>query len=414
MKVVIIGAGAIGLSTAYYCLKEGMEVVVLEREAENIEGTSFGNAGLVVPSHFIPLASPGIILQGLKWMLNKRSPFSFSPRFSTDLLYWLWLFWRHANPRHVEKFQGILRDWNLESRRLFVSFAEEGGLDFQEKGVMMLCQSEKSLEEEAKIASLAIDLGLEAEILSLEQLKNLNPGFEMNVLGGIHFPQDAHLHPKELLSFLKKKIKEFGGEVLYEKEVRSFQERNGKIEGIVLKNEKELLLGDAFVVAAGVWSKTLLKEMGYTLPLESGKGYSITIDSPDFSPKIPALLVEARVAVTPFSNSLRFGGTMEIGSLSKEVQKHKVESILSSIRKYFPQFQEIDFSQFEVWQGYRPCSADGLPYIGQLSKTENLFIGSGHGMMGLSLSPITGAVLSDLLIGREPRLSVDPFNPNRF
>ena len=414
MRVIIIGGGLLGLCSAYFCLQEGMEVFLLERNDENSEGASFGNAGLVVPSHFVPLSAPGVIGQGLKWMLHKESPFSFHPRASFDLIKWAWLFWRYSTESHTIASQDCLRDWNLESRKIFDEFAKEGNFQFQKKGLLMLCHTEKGLEKEMLLAKRALDLGLEAEICSAEKLKEMNPNFEMNVCGGILFPQDCHLNPTDFIQFLRQKIKSMGGEILYKAEVDKWISSEKKIKGLTLKNQKEKILGDAFVLSAGFWSKDLLAKLGFRLPLEAGKGYSLTLQNPPSLPQYPALLVEAKVAMTPFSDALRFGGTMEIGAMQEKMSFHKIKGIIRSSLKYFPQFTESNFASVTPWQGLRPCSADGLPYLGKISSMDNLLIATGHGMMGLSLSPISGAVIADLLSDKKPRLPIDLFSPQRF
>ena len=222
--VVIIGAGLIGLSAAYACLRRGHKVTVLERYPADRTGCSFGNAGMIVPSHFIPLAAPGMVALGLKWMWNPESPFYIKPRISFDLLSWAARFWAASSPGRVRRAAPLLRDLHLASREVFQEYAAEG-LEFGlvEKGLLMLCKTEHALEEEARTAESARRLGIPCDVLDATGTARLEPRIEMNVAGGVYFPKDCHLDPERLVAALENVICKGGGEFLWGTEVNGWR-----------------------------------------------------------------------------------------------------------------------------------------------------------------------------------------------
>ncbi len=410
-KVVIIGGGIIGLSSAYYAAKKGFEVIVLERSSEDEEGCSFGNAGLVVPSHIVPLAAPGMISKGLRWLLNPESPFYIKPTLSWELLRWGMLFWKHAKQSHTDANKDLLATLNLESRELFTDLAKDENFGLETKGLLMLCQTQEALREEAAVARMAQELGMDIEICSVERLKELDPDIDMNVCGGVHFQQDCHLDPKRLIKALRARTLALGGKIQYKAAVQDFEFRDGSIQSATLENNTRIE-GDEFVLASGSWSPSLGKTARLNFPLQAGKGYSLTLENPPQLPRLSSILVEAKVAVTPIGKSLRVSGTMEVGTRETNINPSRVRGIVKSFASYFPKYKAEDFENVEPWAGLRPCSPDGLPYIGKSPFHDNLTVATGHAMMGLSLGPVTGTLVANLLAKDgepDPRLS-----PARF
>lgn len=410
--VIIIGGGVVGLCSAYYALKRGLAVTVLDRGAADADNCSLGNAGMVVPSHFIPLAAPGMISKGLRWMLNPESPFFVRPRLDPSLARWGWLFYRNSTRRHVEGSKDLLRDLNLESRRLFAELSDDEDFGLVRKGLLMLCKTSKGLHEEAGVAEEARSIGLKAQVLDAAATAALDPSITMNVEGSVWFEQDCHLDPVRFMASMRRRVLAAGGAIEHGVSVDRLVTQNGRV--LAAYGSGRRFEGGRFVVACGAWSAVLLSSIGMKLPLQAGKGYSLTLPSPPELPQLCSIFAEAKVAVTPMGGSLRFGGTMEVGGLDLSVNPARVLGIIRSVNGYFPKFSESDFQEIKPWAGLRPVSPDGVPYIGKAATVENLVVAGGHAMMGISLGPVSGRLVADLLSGDTPFRPIGAMDPGRF
>lgn len=411
-RVIVLGGGVIGLASAYYALKRGMAVTVVEREPAGGDNCSMGNAGMIVPSHFIPLAAPGMIAKGLRWMFNPESPFFIRPRPDPALLRWAWLFHRHSTENHVARTRELLRDLNLESRRLFTELSAEEPFGLETRGMLMLCKTAKGLDEEAAVANAAREIGLKAEVLDAAGTARLDPAITMDLAGAVHFPQDCHLDPARFMAGLRRRVLALGGTIESGVTIDTLETRDHRLTA--LSGGGRRFEGDRFVIAGGSWSPALLRQAGLKLPLQPGKGYSLTLPKPPELPALCSILVEAKVAVTPMADRLRFAGTMEVGGLDLSIDPARVRGIVKSVHSYFPKFAESDFAGIPVWSGLRPVSPDGVPYLGFVPRFPNLIAATGHAMMGLSLGPVTGHLVADLLAGDPPFRSIDAMAPGRF
>jgi D-amino-acid dehydrogenase len=411
-RVVIIGGGVIGLCAAYYALKRGFPVTVIEREPPGGDNCSMGNAGMIVPSHFIPLAAPGMLAKGLRWMMNPESPFFVRPRLDPGLMRWGWLFYRHSTERHVAASRELLRDLNLESRRLFGELQAEGDFGLVQRGLLMLCKTAKGLDEEAEVAAAAHEIGLNAEVLDAKATAALDPGVTMDVAGAVYFPQDCHLDPACFMASMRQRVLELGGVIESGVTIDRIETRHAKV--VSVSGNGRCFEGGNFVVAGGSWSAELLKSIGLKLPLQAGKGYSLTLPSPPELPRLCSIFAEAKVAITPMGGSLRFGGTMEVGGLDLSINPARVHGIVKSVHSYFPKFSEGDFAAITPWAGLRPVSPDGIPYLGKVAGLPNLITATGHAMMGMSLGPVSGRLVADLLAGDSPFRPIDALAPGRF
>ena len=408
-RVVIIGGGVIGLSVAYACARRGQRVIVIER-ARAQRGASLGNSGMVVPSHFIPLAAPGMVALGLRWMWNPESPFYIQPRFDWDLISWAWRFWRASTRERVARAAPLLRDLHLASRAAYAEIGEDCGL--VQKGLLMLCKTQQALDDEARTAGMARQLNVPAEVLDAARTRALDRGITMDIAGSIYFPTDCHLQPARYVAALERRIMAAGGELLFGEDVTGWKKEGARLAAA--QTSLGEVSGDEFVLAGGVWSAGLMRNLGLRLPMQAGRGYSLTVPDPVELPQICAILTEARVAVTPMGSSLRFGGTMEIAGLAERISPRRVEGILRAIPQYYPRFSRQDFEGITPWSGMRPCSPDGLPYLGRTRAVPNLTIATGHAMMGLSLAPVTGDLAAQL-VGQEPvSMDLSILSPDRY
>ena len=409
-KVTIIGAGVVGLCSAYYLVKKGFEVEVIDKEEEDNKNCSFGNAGMIVPSHFVPLAAPGMISQGLKWMMSSSSPFYIKPKANKELLSWLWKFYKHSTDEHVKNSSQLLRDLNYNSDLLYQELKNEFDFSYEQKGLMMLYKSDKIAEEEKELAKKAENLGVKASVLSQKEVSDMQ-GLNLDVKGGVLFNGDAHLNPNKFMRGMFNYLKKNKVNFRFSSEVKAINSENNKVNSLVTGSET--IKVENLIIACGSWSGKLSKKFKLNLPIQGGKGYSFNVTNPNLNLEIPSIFCEAKVAVTPIENSIRFAGTMEINGLSLKQNEKRIKGIYDSINNYIPEFDTSKIDLKQTWSGLRPCSPDGLPYVGK-SNLSNLTIATGHAMMGLSLGPITGKLVSEVVAEESTSLAIEKLSPLRF
>jgi D-amino-acid dehydrogenase len=409
-KITILGAGVIGLSTALYCARRGMQVTIIDQKPRQRDGCSFGNAGMIVPSHFIPLAAPGMVALGLKWMWNPESPFYIKPRLDLDLMSWGLHFWKAATKARVEAAAPVLRDFSLLSRQCY----EEIGLNFGlvKKGLLMLCKKQQTLDEEAHMAEMANQLGIPAQVLDAKATATLDPAVTMDICGSVFFPKDCHLAPGSFIAAVEAELVRLGVTFLWETEVSGFAEEGGALRAV--KTSKGQVEGQEIVLCSGVWSAKIAKELDLKLPMQAGKGYSLTLANPKQLPELCSICTEARLAVTPMEGALRVGGTMEMAGIDESITQRRVRGIKRAFPQYFPAFEEKDFAEVKPWSGLRPVSPDGMPYIGRTQRWKNLTVATGHAMMGLSFAPATGRIVAEVLSGEYSPVALELMSPDRF
>ena len=410
--LLIIGGGVIGLSTALACARRGWQVRVLDRGPRLAEGCSFGNAGMIVPSHFIPLAAPGMVALGLKWMWNPESPFYIKPRLDLELALWAWKFLRAATPAHVARSAPLIRDLSFASRALFEELAKTLDFGLVQRGLLMLCKTQHTLDEEAGTAAHAQRLGVPAEVLDARATAALDPGVTMEVAGSIYFPKDCHLSPNRFMTALRAELEKLGVEFHDATEVHGWKTEGHRV--VAVQTSRGEMAASQFALCGGSWSPGCARGLRLSLPMQAGKGYSLTLRAPRQLPQLCAIFTEARVAVTPMDGALRFGGTMEIAGLNERIDPRRVAGIVKAVPRYYPEFSTDDFQDIQPWSGLRPCSPDGMPYLGRFGAYDNLSTATGHAMMGLSLGPITGQLLAEVLSGEKPSHDLTLLDPDRF
>ncbi|GAB2566167.1 NAD(P)/FAD-dependent oxidoreductase [Spirosoma areae] len=411
--VGIVGGGIIGLCSAYYLHKAGLSVTLFDK-APIADGCSFGNAGMVVPSHIIPLAQPGMMAKGMRWMLKSTSPFYVKPRLNADLLRWGWLFYRHSTPSHVERSIPVLRDLSLLSKTLYQNLAVNGDLAFewQERGLLMLYKTVSAEHEMADEAIVANRAGIDAEVLTGQQVQALEPDTRVAVRGGVYYPGDAHLNPGELIHSLVAYLRREGVTILDGQAVTGFGKTASRVTSVqTAQGDYEV---DEVVVAGGAWSPTVARHLGLNLSVQGGKGYSFMLRNVTNNVRVPAIMLEARATATPMGTDLRFAGTLEVAGTDMTVNMNRVRGIVQAINQYYPDIPVEMPAVDRVWRGLRPCSPDGLPYIGRTDGYENVVLATGHGMMGVSLGPATGKLVSELIADSVQSMPIDAFRPNRF
>ena len=411
-SVIIIGGGVVGLCSAYYLQKEGCKVTVIDKSSMDA-GASYVNAGYLTPSHIIPMASPGIISTGLRYMLNSSSPFYMKPRLDVNFLKWAWNFKKSATHKKVEQAIPVIKEVNVLSRELFLSIKESedlGLFHLERKGLLMLYQTNKERDHEMKVAEKAKFLGLDVKELNKNSLSKIEPDININAKGAIHYECDGHSTPSDFMTRMKEYLVNNEVTLLKNQEVLDIMMKNGKPNEV--KTKTVSYFADEVVLAAGSWSSHLAKKLGINLSLEAGKGYRINVQK-ETGIKMPAILMEAKMAVTPMKGYTRFAGTMEFSGINHNIRKERVEAIANGAKTFYTGLEISSEAKNEAQCGLRPVTPDGLPYIGRSKKYKNLTIATGHAMMGWSLGPVTGKLISELICNKELVMDIGPFNPVR-
>jgi len=412
MKITVIGGGIIGLCSAYYLKKEGYDVTVIDRH-DITDGCSFGNMGFISPSHFIPLASPGIIKQGLKWMLNSSSPFYIKPRIDWDLIRWGMSFWKKANSKTLAQNITPLNSLLQLSRHLMNDLKKELPLSFdmEEKGCWMLYKKEKTGDHEKHLAEQANSLGLKTKICTAQQVQEYETEVEVNVMGAVLYLDDCHLNPSKLMQSLYSYLQKAGVKFWLNTEVTGFETNNKKISAII--TDKNKLDCDEVIIANGSWMGNISKLLGIKLLMQPGKGYSVVYNDLEKNLLYPAILADDRAATTPINKWLRIGGTMELSGHSDNILPKRVMAIYNAFKKYYPSVNIPAPDTSSAWFGYRPVTPDGLPYIGRHRKYNNLIYAGGHAMLGVSAAAATGKLVTEISSWKELSIPVKSFSPER-
>ncbi len=411
--VIVIGGGVIGLCSAYYLHQAGYSVTLLEK-GELGDGSSGGNAGLIVPSHFIPLAAPGVIGQGLRWMFNPESPFYIKPRLNRDLLNWLWKFRAACTQSHVEQAMPLLLEMHLASLSLYKALAAlpELNFGFEQRGLLMLYKTTSSRQECVELVKTARQFNLEAEMLDTAGVQAKMPGIKAQVGGGACFSRDAHLNPARLVTALGQLLRQNGVTIHTNTEVLNIERAAGTVTGVATL--KGRFVADEVVLAGGAWSPNLVRALPLKLPIQAAKGYSFVAPQLAGKLKIPLLLADAKVAVTPLEEGVRFAGTLEMAGLDLSINRRRVRAMRRAIPHYLGKAALNGTGDTEVWAGLRPCTPDGLPIIGRAPQLQNLIIATGHAMLGISLAPVSGQLVANIISGESPSINVAALSAARF
>lgn len=412
-KAIVIGAGIVGLSTAYYLNKRGIEVEIIDA-GDGANNCSFGNAGYISPSHLIPLASPGIINQGLRWMLNPESPFYIKPQLDADLIRWGLLFKKASTATRVNGAAPVLKDLMVKSQCLYEEIIADENIDagYHKPGLLMICKTKEALHHEVELVEMAQKMGLEAEVLSREETENLEANVRYDMHGSVYFACDAWMTPHSFMKQFQQKLLASGVKIHFKNELKKIVKIGNQITEVITNAGS--YRADHFVITAGSWSPLLAKQIGLRMPLQPGKGYSFMIPNPPKMTTLPSILVEGRLATTPMQDGLRFAGTMEFSGYNHDINSKRINGIIKSIKDFMPDFRAVDFSTIKPWAGLRPCTPDGLPYIGDSKVAKNLFVGAGHAMLGWTLGPVTGLLLAEQITEKamsiaSPLIKVDRY-----
>lgn len=409
--ILVIGGGIIGVCSAYYLAKEGRRVTLVER-GEVSSGCSYGNGGLLPPSHSLPLPAPGVVRQGLKWMLDPESPFFVRPRLDRDFIAWLWGFQAHCRQEPLLRAIPLLRDLQRASLDLYRELVEGENLEchFEEAGGLGLYLSAKGYEHAVEEAHMLQAHGLRFDILDAAATRAMEPAARPDVVGGIFQPEDAHIEPVSFVRGLANRAVELGVKVLEHTEVLGL-EAGGEAVGRVRTTRGDFE-PQQIVLAAGAWSAQVAAALRLKLPLQPAKGYSVTVRRPGAFPRFPLRLGEAKVVATPMGEWLRFAGTLELAGHDLRIDRRRVNAIIKAANRYLTGLETMNI--VEIWRGLRPVSPDGLPYIGRSRSFRNLIVACGHAHLGVSMGPVTGKLVSQIAGGAEPIVDLSATQVERF
>ena len=410
--VVIIGGGPVGLSCAYYLLKSGRKVTLLDAK-EIGKGSGSGNAGHIVPSHIIPLAAPGVVTSALKWMLDPaHSPFGMKVSLDPNYLSWLLKFVLACSESNVQRSIKPLNDLGQLSAKNFAQIVAEEKFDcsYQEKGLLFLYKTEKAFHDGRHEGEFMQKHGIPVSVYDKAKIHEVEPAALDDVIGGVHFTGDAHLNPVVFLKLLSERVRAMGAEMLENTPVTGFETANGKI--LKVKTDTGDFEAEQIILAAGALSPSVARDLKLNIPIQPARGYSMTMSATKQMPSHALILGERRIAVSPMGGVLRFTGRLEVGNYSMEPNPVWIQRIENSAREYLRLDEKLDVK--ETWAGLRPTTPDGMPIIGRSLKHNNLILATGHAMLGLSLGPGTGQVVAELLNGQQPAISLSPMRLERF
>jgi D-amino-acid dehydrogenase len=405
---VVIGGGVIGAFCAWYLTVAGRRVTILDR-GEFGAGCSHGNCGYVSPSHVLPLTAPGQIRRGLKGMISRNTALRIHPRLSPSFWKWMARFALRCNRKDMLQ-AGRGRTALLESsRRLYEEVITSQSLQAQwtTDGLLFVYRDQPEFENYAATDNLLRnEFGVSADPISGEELSKMEPALKSGLAGAWHYTNDAHLRPDVLMSEMRRTLQECGVQILTEREMTGFVASAVGAAAAVSTNSGNIE-ADEFVVATGPLTPMLNTALGCKIPIQPGKGYSITMARPKICPRYPMLLEEAHVGITPFENGYRIGSTMEFAGYNSELNQERLQYLRDGATEYLvePTAEPVE----EEWCGWRPMTWDGLPYIDRTPRYANVWVAAGHNMLGLSMGPATGKLISEMITGQSPHLDAKPY-----
>lgn len=410
--VLVLGGGVIGLASALFLLKRGATVRVLEQGTPGC-GASHGNCGTITPSHAAPLAMPGTLGVALRSMLHGDAPLYLNPRFDGPRLRWLLGFARHCNWADFHRAAAARSAILQRSRRLLGELVRNEPLDceFAEEGELYVYRDAKTMaaDERHHVAVLE-GLGVEVQRLRGDAVEASEPALKPGVVGGLFHPGDARLRPDRYVDELARRVRELGGVIENGARIEGFVAEGGRIAQV--RTSRGAFAGERVLLALGAWSPLLAKELGLHLPMQPGKGYSITYSRPARAPRHALVLREAQVCVTTWVSGYRLGSTMEFSGYAEGLNRARLDALRrgAAAGLHEPEGPEL----LEEWWGWRPMSVDEVPIIGPSTRWTNLHLATAHGMLGVSMSAATGELVAAQLAGATPALDPLPYAPARF
>jgi D-amino-acid dehydrogenase len=410
-KSVVIGAGVIGLATGYELAKRGRTVVLID-PGQPGEACTKGNAGWITPSISAPIPAPGLTWTSLKWMLRSDSPLYIAPSAVPGLARWLWRFWRFCNGRDFERGLHAVAELNRPTMALYDRLEREGvRFELHRQGLAFTFLTDAYMR-----AALA-DFGHYQQygyriptVRTGAEMRTLEPALSEAISCGFVVEEEYHVRPETLAAGYVAKLGEQGATLRIGAGVKGFSHQHGRVQAVITDAGEES--ADEVLIAAGAWTGQVTDLLGVSLPVQAGKGYSITVQGDGPTLQRPVYLGEARVGCSPFQGAVRFAGTMELSGVNTVLDRRRVVGIRKGISRYFK--NPVPPTAGTEWVGMRPLTPDGLPMLGRVPGYSNAYVATGHAMLGVTLAPATGEVMADLMVSGAPAPVLAPFEPGRF
>jgi len=411
-QAIVVGGGVIGAACAHYLTLAGWQVTIVE-QGDFGRGCSHGNCGFVCPSHVLPLAGPGAVRQALKALFQRNSPLKIRLRLDVGLWRWLYRFARRCHAADMIQTGRALQALLASSRTLYDELIAGESLDceWQPLGMLFVMRTPEGMEHYAATDRLLHDaFGLAAKRYDGAALTELEPALRPGLAGGFYYDCDGHLRPDKLMSSWKKALQTRGVVIREHCTMTGFVQADGKARAVATTQGE--LAADAFVVAAGALTPLLQGHLGCRIPIQPGKGYSITMPRPARCPRLPLIFEEHRVAVTPMQSGYRLGSTMEFAGYDRTLHRARLELLKEAARHYLlePYGEPVE----EEWFGWRPMTYDGMPIIDRSPLLSNVMVAAGHNMIGMATAPATGKLVAELVSEVAPHIDQVPYNVRRF
>ena len=409
--VIIIGAGIVGLSTAWALRQRSIESILIDRDVLG-DGASYGNAGLIIFGH-APLNQPGMSREGVGMLLNRRSPLYIRPSLRPSLLKWLWGFHQHCTAPHLERSMNVLAAMGWGSKDCFEKIIEDTGIDadWQMNGWLDLCLTSRDLDEAEEETTLVAPYGFTSSRLEGQDFHSAHPGFSPTVAGAVHYHQSATLCPRSFSLGLRDALIERGTSIRESTEAKGIQTSGGRVTGVTLA-DGNVIEAEQVVLAAGTWSTDIARSVGLSIPMEPARGYHRDLTGLPNMPKVGGVIRNNAIAFTPMFDRLRLAGTLEIAGYNRPWMKERLENLTTAAAGTIEGVADAHVAG--EWAGYRPCTHDGLPAVGPVSAINGLHVATGHAMMGMTLGPYTGEMIAQSICGEPHAIDGSLLNPDRF
>jgi len=410
-EIIVIGGGVIGVCIAYYLAAEKYDVTLVEKN-QICSGSSHGNAGLISCANPIPMAEPGVIKKGLRWMLDAEGPFYIKPRLDLELLRWVLGFRAACKEKQMHRTIDVTLAMRKISKQLSAELTTEDKLSFgwQNKGRMLVYQKEDSLKDGVETLNFLAQYGVSGKILDGQGVREMDPNLQSSVVGGIYYPDYEHVLPERYVNGMAHLAENRGAALKTETEVIGFETAGKRITRVVTTRGD--FHPDQVVLAAGSWSPVVVKDLGLKIPIQPAKGYSITVKRTPGCSIIPLSLADHKVAVTPMGEQLRFSSNLELVGYDASINRRRIAAARRAVNRYLAGIDELELIQ--IWSGFRPNTPDTMPIIERNQTYDNLVLATGHDMLGMTHSLITGKLVSEIIDGKKPSVDLEPFRLGRF